>query len=62
MINLCREHLSPRGAMNILLKPNRSMATTVMLENRLARRTATNIHSVKLPSKESMDKIFGVSK
>ena len=48
-------------AMNILAKPNRDVRTSTRLENRLAVRNATNIYSVNLPSKESMDKIFGVS-
>ena len=62
MINLCREHLSPRLSSNILAKPNRDVRTSTSLENRLAVRNAINIYSVVLPSKESMDKIFGVSK
>ena len=62
MINLCREHLSPRLSSNILAKLNRDVKTSTSLEGRLAVRNATNIYSVKLPSKESMDNIFGESK
>lgn len=59
MINLCRGSISPRLSNNVLAKPNRDIDIQVMLSNRDAVRTATDIHSTPLPSKEQTIKIFG---
>jgi hypothetical protein len=62
MINLCKQCISPRLTSNVLEKPVRSVETTTSLSNRFAVRSAPDIYSVKLPSVEAMNKIFGESK